>query len=700
MLVNVVSIKLSRLFHMLTGFSCTFADNWLAGIKRTAGTFQGVEILTTGQVIYIVAAGLYVFFFLLFTRFFFWKRYSEKHFWNKRPKLTLKLVERTAREHGRDLPFITIMVPARDESDVIGKTVQHMSHLNYPKDKYEVVVVTDGKETIANEQTEQQTVAEAMEFFSKALYEAPFTPNPAVRDLALDLLTNLCLTEYRSPEFQDPAWLVPQELRKPGYNKAHLLIQEIVHSLLNQGGRVSVSSVYRYFRRAFPGISDAEVARLYPNFLCVSMPVVSCYSFLTQDGSPRLMRNVLRHAAQANHRVTQDILYNFTRLVADNVHERLSQLVEQPGQLEQALHLAFERCFPTTAEVVERTRGELRMAPAVRTVAVPANWEGGYEGHLADRPIPSTKGRALNYALPRSVSTQTEILGFYDAESRPDLNVLLYIAYKRITEGKRVRIWQGPIFQVRNFYEMGPFSKVASIYQAVTHDWYLPIEFKRIPFVGGTNLFVERELMDKLQGFDDRSLTEDLELGTRAYLKEGVWPEYLPFPSSEQTPSTFRAFFKQRLRWGSGHLQVMEKIRNETDYDTVAKNKLLRWLTIKGPLEWTIYQSMTVVPFIVLTLWAMGLVDVTGVPAGVRYLLSSFTLVYFMFTYYAFFRYYPHIDTTARPVNLGGKVLVFAELMVLPLASFFFPAPFTGALVLKRLHRNPRTWEKTPRTKE
>jgi len=236
------------------------------------------------------------------------------------------------------------------------------------------------------------------------------------------------------------------------------------------------------------------------------------------------------------------------------------------------------------------------------------------------------------------VATETDVCGFYDAESRPNLDVLLYVAYKRMTSEERVQIWQGPVFQVRNFYEMGPFSKIASLYQAVAHDWYLPVVFRRLPFVGGTNLFVEKSLLKELGGYDNSSLTEDLELGTRAYLVTGAWPDYLPYASSEQTPPNFSSFYRQRLRWGTGHLQVMEKIRAQTCFPPERKRRLMRELSIKGPIEWSFYQAITLLPPTMLILYWTGQVDSSIVPAGVRIGLNVLSLVYISFTFYAFYR--------------------------------------------------------------
>jgi len=42
-----------------------------------------------------------------------------------------------------DYPFVSILVPAHNEEKVIGKTVESLLHFDYPKDKYEIIVIND-----------------------------------------------------------------------------------------------------------------------------------------------------------------------------------------------------------------------------------------------------------------------------------------------------------------------------------------------------------------------------------------------------------------------------------------------------------------------------------------------------------------------------------------------------------------------------
>ena len=235
------------------------------------------------------------------------------------------------------------------------------------------------------------------------------------------------------------------------------------------------------------------------------------------------------------------------------------------------------------------------------------------------------KRQALNWGLG-FLNPRSEICGFYDAESRPHQEVLLYVGYRRLLEPGASRVLQGPVFQVRNFYSMSPFCRIAALYQAIAHDWYLPWLFRTLPFVGGTNVFVERNLIREIGGWDCHVLTEDLELGVRAYLKCSAWPEYLPYSSSEQTPPNFRAFFKQRLRWGTGHLQVVDKISSDPIGDPSKRRRLKRNLIIKGQLEWVAYQIATFVPPVAMVLHYKRLLDPHVIPAAGQWMLSLFSI--------------------------------------------------------------------------
>jgi len=467
--------------------------------------------LDLDQSLYQATVVVYFLALLLFIRLQFWGRWAERTYWSKRPILSVEKLREL--NNGEKLPRITILVPAYNESEVIGNTIEHLTGLHYPADRLEIMVVTDAK-----------------------------------------------------------------ELR----SKAGLTTQEVVEK----------------------------------------------------------------------------------------------KLAQRSGQ---------------------------RDLPELRHLVVPEDFDGRLHGACLGRPVPSTKGRALNYALPYR-HRETEICAFYDAESRPDREALLYVAYRSLIEKGQVRLWQGPVYQVRNFYQLYPINKVAALYQSVAHEWSLPSLMQKLPFAGGTNLFVCSELLDEIGGFDHRSLTEDLELGIRAYVEAGAWPEYIPYPSTEQTPATYRAFFRQRLRWGSGYLQVMDKLRQSAGRRTAVKekraNKMLRLLFWKGPVEWLFFQTMILFPPVAFLLSLFGYVETRQLFDGLGMIINVTVSVYFLFTFNRLRHFRPYIDLSLAPRTPGRKILATAHIFLLPVAGFFFIAPFTMSLVLKALHRQPVNWVKTPRTKE
>lgn len=659
--------------------------------------------MTVPQIIYIVAVLIYLIFFVLFLRFFFWKAYADLNFWRRKPYLDVGIVKKLARKKGRDLPFMSIVVPARNEADVIEKTVDHMLSLNYPADHYEVLIATDEKEILAREEKLPGWVEQAESFIRGSLPRGKLAPQ--ARTLVLGFLAARCVEICCDGPRPGIQLFSAKALPQVAVDRLRTIVRELAEQIVLVRDNMPWARLNLLVCRHFSNESEEFSEKAYP--VCLSMAITTALSFWMHDNQD-LTRDRQRVLMRAWHRLcriegglTPQVANHLSTTLAGKMLAEVRTLTDQT-KLDRVLNDLARECLPTTQDIVEKELKKLPRdgsCPVLKHVVVPFDFDGKVGGTRTGWSVPSTKGRALNYALG-FLDPRSEMSGFYDAESRPDPDVLLYVAFRRIGDGERVNLLQGPVFQVRNFYQMGPFCKIASLYQAIAHDWYLPALFKRLPFVGGTNLFVETCLIKSIGGYDHAALTEDLELGARAYLLKGAWPEYLPYYSSEQTPPTFYAFFRQRLRWGTGHLQVMDKIRAESGYPVERKRPLLRQLFIKGQVEWVIYQSATFVPPIVLTLWWRGWVDPYVLPDAVRWVLNAFSATYIAFTIYAYYRYMPYLDAWSRPRSLLGRAMVVIQLFFLPMAAFFFPVPYSSAMVLKALGKHPRTWTKTPRTKE
>ncbi len=660
--------------------------------------------MTTAQSIYLVAFSVYLIFFVLFARFFVWKKYSETKYWNRRLTLRAQDLQDTAAKLGRRIPFISIMVPARNESLVVENTVKHLTRLNYPTDSFEVVVVTDEKEVIAAEKDRAAIVDAAVDILrgrtrggSNLLTKEQ---EECVREVLLSLLADYALREYLSKGFQKKYSVSVPELSGLPAAERHRMIRDICIAIAKSGGTPPRSRLFSIVSRTCGWLSELDQARVYPACLAVAVPIIAAYAEVYDGKSRRVLQMTIRHTVQANHELTRDIVTRMTGFVASRVVQSVRKAAVD--DLTELVSKTVTEMYPTTQEVLEkymREHASRTDVAGVKHVVVPADFDGKLGGVRTGETVPSTKGRALNWGTP-FLDPRTEVCGFYDAESRPAKDVLLYVGYRRMLDPAGSRILQGPVFQVRNFYQMTPFCRIASLYQAIAHDWYLPWLFRTLPFVGGTNVFVSKDLMYKVGGWDCTVLTEDLELGARAYLSCDAWPEYLPYMSSEQTPPTFRAFFRQRLRWGTGHLQVVEKVAAWDGAEPEKRNRLHASLLIKGQVEWVVYQIATFVPPVAMGLHYNGMLDPNIVPPTGQWVLTTFSFIYLMFTLYAFRRYSGYLDQTGKPDSWFGNFLVYLGLFLLPLAAFMFPVPYTSALLLKSLGREPKAWVKTPRTQE
>jgi cellulose synthase/poly-beta-1,6-N-acetylglucosamine synthase-like glycosyltransferase len=649
--------------------------------------------VTTAQWIYVILLVAYACLFLFFARMFLWKRYADKRYYLQRPTgLSETKLAEMAHEAGTEVPRFAIFVPARNEADVIEKTVDHLSHLRYSPDHYEILVVTDEKESQAATQ-ERQQVAEALAAFLTG--DAPWPGTDKAETALIALLSRLALEEAQLAERKAGPHLSVRELLALSPFHRQEILRDMSLSLIGRG-KIDREQLCDSIRRSLASATQAEVNRLYPIFLSFAIPTVMAATQLKKEQSEKLVSRLMTQAAQARQPLTQKVL----TAMSDTIGSRIIRRVQgAPAEkLADWLAAACTEAMPTTQDIVERKRKEfagMRGLPALKHVIVPWDFDGYVDGVCTGHFVPSTKGRALNYAF-RFADDRASVWAFYDAESRPDKDTLLYVAWRRLTVGDQFQIAQGPVYQIRNFWKTGFLCKIAGLYQAVSHEWQIPTQLKSIPFIGGTNIFATRDLMLRIGGFDDTVLTEDMELGCRAWLKGDAWPEFLPYASSEQTPPTFKAFYRQRLRWGSGYLQVYDKIKADGTLPEDRKHYLLRTYWWKGHFSWVFFQLVAVLPIIVAILALFHMIDPSGTPIALRRAFSLLSPFYIGFTFYCFFHYYKYMDSAPT----FKRVVGFTQLFLLPVSAFFLPVPYSSALALKWMGRQPKGWVKTPRTKE
>ena len=589
---------------------------------------------------FYIAAFFYILSFLLFIRFFIWKRYANKYYWSRKEDISLAYLNYVAKHKGLPLPFISILIPAKDEAQVVELTLKNILGLDYPKSLFEIIVIADEREEIRRK-----------EVFEKIFKELFFFENRSIKGFSHETKVALSLLNFKNSENGEFYFKVLSELlrfiEKPFSEEYLDKIEQISRNILRR-------SFYSGKSFYFEGI------------------------FAIRSEFPFLGRREISYLSS----IYASYLEGFAVLRFDSLNNVSPDLLDS--------------LLPSTKTISEKLASEyFHKGYNIKVCEVPINFSGEFPGGFLNFEVKSTKGRALNFGL-KFLSAEAKIVGFYDAESRPSKDVLLYVAERYLTKAEEMPILQGPLFQVRNFYNMGLVSRLGGLFKAISHDWYLPIIFKTIPFVGGTNLFVLRSIIEKVSGFDPSSFTEDLDLGVRSYLICRKKVEFMPVISTEQTPPLLGGYFNQRLRWAYGHLEVMGKLKKWS--------RLYFELLIKGPLEWLVYQLSGLVVAtmnVIFMLSKLNLLSSTAVSQS-HYFNLAFTFLnipYLLFSIYCYNKYEFTFDRNFKPLNeLPGFEIL--KLMISSLLVFLLPLPYTWAIVLKLSGRKLNKWVKTERSTE
>jgi len=174
---------------------------------------------------------------------------------------------------------------------------------------------------------------------------------------------------------------------------------------------------------------------------------------------------------------------------------------------------------------------------------------------VTDENWPKNKPKALNTALPQC---RGDVVGVFDAEDEVDRRLLRQVDACFSTTGADVV--QGGVQLVNfqsNWYSLRNCLEYFFWFRSRLH---LHAEHRFIP-LGGNTVFVRREVLASVGGWDPECLAEDCELGVRlSALGANVVVAYDPtLVTREETPGSLGALFRQRTRWNQGFLQVLRK---------------------------------------------------------------------------------------------------------------------------------------------
>lgn len=162
----------------------------------------------------------------------------------------------------------------------------------------------------------------------------------------------------------------------------------------------------------------------------------------------------------------------------------------------------------------------------------------------------TTKPRALNYALD---FCKGDIIGIWDAEDAPAPNQLEVVAAGFANAPPETACLQG----VLDYYNPWTnwLSRCFTIEYATWFRTVLP-GLARLGFaipLGGTTLFIKRDVIETLGGWDAHNVTEDADLGMRI-ARFGFRTELLPTVTQEEANCRPFSWVKQRSRWLKGYM--------------------------------------------------------------------------------------------------------------------------------------------------
>lgn len=189
-------------------------------------------------------------------------------------------------------------------------------------------------------------------------------------------------------------------------------------------------------------------------------------------------------------------------------------------------------------DITRHALSKTRLPPWIHVVEVPAF--GGL----------TTKPRAMNYALN---FCRGSIIGVWDAEDAPQVDQLDQVARAFAQADRKTACFQG----ILDFYNPGT-NWISRCFTLEYGSWFRVVltGIARLGLVvplGGTTMFIRRDVLEQLGGWDAHNVTEDADLGVRLY-RAGYRTEMLLSTTYEEANYRAWPWVKQRSRWLKGFM--------------------------------------------------------------------------------------------------------------------------------------------------
>jgi cellulose synthase/poly-beta-1,6-N-acetylglucosamine synthase-like glycosyltransferase len=307
------------------------------------------------------------------------------------------------------------------------------------------------------------------------------------------------------------------------------------------------------------------------------------------------------------------------------------------------------------------------------TIKICSEFEQKYPGIFKVISEQNTNGKpaALNLALPY---TNGAIIAVFDADSLPEKDVLSKVT--SYFSDSSIQAVQGRTTSINE--KSSVLTRVIAMEEKAWFQMLLSGREKLQLFVPltGTCQFIRRNVLEELGGWDENSLTEDVEFALRL-IEKNHRIKYAPdVCSGQETPSALRSLVKQRVRWYRGYMETALKYGRLLDH--INKRNIDAEISLGGPFMMVISLLSYINWFLVAIFLSQStpILDFTGLVI----VLTAFSL------------FSIGIATTAseKPIKLKNAIWIPSIYFYWLIQMFI-----AGWAFLKLVFRSKRDWTKT-----
>ncbi len=284
---------------------------------------------------------------------------------------------------------------------------------------------------------------------------------------------------------------------------------------------------------------------------------------------------------------------------------------------------------------------------------------------------PKGKPAALNLALS---NVSGEIVGVFDADSVPEKDVLRKVA--EYFSDQKISAVQGRTTSLNA--KKNILTRVVSMEERA---WFQALisgreKLKLFVPLNGSCQFIRRTLLDDLGGWDEMSLTEDVELALRLVEKNCQIKYAEDVCCGQETPNGFRDLVKQRVRWYRGYMETALKYGRLLE--TLNRRTVDAEISMGGPF-------MMVISLLSYINWVVAALFFSQ-----SNIALSFTGLVIVLTAVSFLSVGIGLLAAEKPLKLRN-LLWIPSIYVYWLLQMCI----AGLAFLKLLFRRKRSWDKT-----